>query len=124
MYFPPVRLNVPSSLQFEERATGLLTVAVIDSTQATITIRSDDPDIASVSSQAFTLMGGETNNNSTDVVVSGVGIGMTTLTIEASADGYATETATVMVDVLNRFRIEAIPDVLTVTEDGEVRRSV
>ena len=108
VYFPPVRLNVPSSLQFEERATGLLTVAVIDSTQATITIRSDNDKIASVSSQAFTLMGGETNN-STDVVVNGVGIGMTTLTIEASADGYATGTATVMVDVLNRFRIVAPP---------------
>ena len=110
------RVN-PTLLQFEHRATGLLTVAVIDSTQATITIRSGNADIASVSSQAFTFMGGETNN-STDVVVNGVGIGMTTLTIEASADGYATETATVIVDILNRFRIEAIPDVLTVTEGG------
>ena len=117
VYFPPVRLNVPSSLQFEERATGLLTVAVIDSTQATITIRSGNDKIASVSSQAFTFMGGETNN-STGIVVNGVGIGMTTLTIEASADGYATETATVMVDVLNRFRIEAIPVSLSLVEGG------
>ena len=82
VYLPPVRLSVPTLLQFEQEATELLTVAVIDSTQATITIRSDNDKIASVSSRAFTLMGGETNN-STDVVVNGVGIGMTTLTIDS-----------------------------------------
>ena len=38
-------------------ATGLLTVAVIDSTQATITIRSDNDKIASVSSEPFILHG-------------------------------------------------------------------
>ena len=51
-------------------------------------------------------MGGETNNN-TGIVVSGVGIGMTTLTVIASADGYSTGTATVIVEVLDKFRIVA-----------------
>ena len=36
VYLPPVRLRVSSTpLQFEQMATGLLTIAVIDSTQAT-----------------------------------------------------------------------------------------
>ena len=53
-------------------------------------------------------MGGEINN-STIIIVSGVGIGRTTLTIEASADGYATEEVVVIVEVQNRFRIETMP---------------
>ena len=64
VYLPGVELSVsPLSLQFEQGATGLLTVAVSASTQATIRIRSGNDDIARVSSQAFTLMGGEINNS-------------------------------------------------------------
>ena len=107
VYLPPVRLSVPTLLQLEQRATGLLTIVVRDSTQATITIRSDNANIASVSSRAFTLMGGK-SNNSTNVVVSGNDmIGVTTLTITATADGYSTGTATVIVEVLDLFRIVA-----------------
>ena len=108
VYLPGVGLIVSTPSPFEQGATGLLTVAVSASTQAMITIRSGNDDIARVSSQPFTLMGGEINN-STMIEVSGVGIGRTTLTITASADGYAIGTATVMVDVLNRFRIGAMP---------------
>ena len=109
VYLPGVELSAtPTSLQFEQGATESFTVAVSASTQAMITIRSGNDGIARVSSQPFTLMGGEINN-STMIEVSGVGIGRTTLTITASADGYAIGTATVMVDVLNRFRIGAMP---------------
>ena len=118
VYLPGVELSVsPPSLQFEQGATGLLTVAVSASTEATITISSDPSNIVSVLSQPFTLMGGA-SNNSTMIEVSGVGIGRTTLTIEASADGYATETATVIVEIQNRFRIAAMPDMLSLVEDG------
>ena len=124
VYLPGVELSVsPPSLRFEQRATESLTVAVRASTEATITIRSGNANIASVSSQAFTLMGGEINN-STNVVVSGVGIGRTTLAITASADGYATEEVVVIVEVQNRFRIAATPTVLSLVEGASTEISV
>ena len=124
VYLPGVELSVsPPSLQFEQRATGLLTVAVRASTEATITISSDPSNIVSVLSQPFTLMGGEINN-STMIEVSGVGIGRTTLTITASADGYAIETATVIVEIQNRFRIAATPDMLRLVEGNSTPLSV
>ena len=116
VYLPGVELSVrPPSLRFEQEATGVLTIEVSASTEATITISSDPSSIVSVLSQPFTWMGGA-SNNSTMIVVSGVGIGRTTLAITASADGYATETATVIVEVQNRFRIEASPVSVSLVE--------
>ena len=124
VYLPGVELSVsPPSLRFEQRATESLTVAVRASTQATITIRSGNANIASVSSQPFTLMGGEINN-STMIEVSGVGIGRTTLAITALADGYATEEVVVIVEVQNRFRIAATPTVLSLVEGASTEISV
>ena len=124
VYLPGVGLSAtPTSLQFEQGATESFTVAVSASTQAMITIRSGNDGIARVSSQAFTLLGGE-SNPSAEVVVSGDGIGETILRIEAVADGYATETATVMVDVLNRFRIGAMPATFNLAEGSSRTISV
>ena len=83
VYLPGVELSAtPTSLQFEQGATESFTVAVRASTEAMITIRSGNDGIARVSSQAFTLLGGE-SNPSAEVVVSGDGIGETILRIEA-----------------------------------------
>ena len=110
VYLPGVGLSAtPTSLQLEQEATGLLTIAVSASTQAMIMISSDPSDIASVSSQAFTLMGGEINNSKDVVVMSGVDTGRTTLRITAIADGYAEETRFVNVMVIDRFRIVVPP---------------
>ena len=116
VYLPGVELSVmPPSLRFEQEATGVLTIEVRASTEATITISSSPSDIVSVLSQPFTFMGGEINN-STMIEVIGNAIGDTTLTITASADGYATEEVTVIVEVQNRFRIAATPTVLSLVE--------
>ena len=124
VYLPGVELSVsPPSLRFEQEATRLLMVAVGASTEATITISSSPSSIVSVLSQPFTLMGGE-SNNSTMIEVSGVGIGRTTLAITASADGYAAETATVIVEVQNRFRIAATPVSLSLVEGASTEISV
>ena len=114
VYLPEVGLNVQSLLQFERGATGLLTVIVSESTQATIRIESLDTGIAIVSSPEFTFMGGRDSNAEVRVYGRGV-VGMTMLTITASADGYATEIATVMVEVQDRFHITA-PATLDLTE--------
>ena len=124
VYLPGVELSVsPPSLRFDQEATGVLTVEVRASTEATITISSSPSDIVSVLSQPFTFMGGEINN-STMIEVSGVAIGDTTLTITASADGYATEEVTVIVEVQNRFRIAATPTVLSLVEGASPEISV
>ena len=116
VYLPGVELSVsPPSLQFEQEATASLTIEVRASTEATITISSALSNIVSVLSQPFTLMGGA-SNNSTMIEVSGVGIGGTTLTITASADGYATEEVAVSVVVQDRFRIAATPVSLSLVE--------
>ena len=124
VYLPPVGLSVPTSLEFEQGATGVLTVRVSESTQATITIESGNVAIARVpdSAATFTLMGGE--GNSTMIEVSGDNmIGDTTLKITARADGYETETVIVMVDVLSRLRIEA-PVTFDLTERESTQISV
>ena len=123
VFFPPVGLNVLlSPPEFEEETTSLLTVEVIDSTQATITISSDNPGIASVPSEPFILQGG------TDIIenveVSGNSAGNTTLRIEAVADGYTTGIATVTVRVLDTFRIVAVPATFDLREDGSTQISV
>ena len=124
VYLPGVELNVrPPSLQFEQGATGVLTVEVRASTEATITISSDPSDIVSVLSQPFTLMGGEINN-STMIEVSGVNIGETTLTITASADGYATEEVAVNVEVQSIFRIITTPVSLNLMEGDGIEREI
>ena len=120
VFFPPVRLNVSlSPSEFEEGTTGLLTVEVIDNTQATITIKSDDSDTASVPSDPFILQEG------TDIIenveVSGESAGNTTLRIEAVADGYTTGIATVEVNVLDTFRIVAVPATFDLREDGSTQ---
>ena len=125
VYLPPVGLSVvPTLLQFEQGATGSLTVRVSESTQATITIESNDTDIARVPESAarFTLMGGE--GNSTTIEVSGDDmIGVTTLTITAKADGYETETVIVTVEVLSRLRIE-VPATFDLRERESTQISV
>ena len=118
VFFPPVRLNVSlSPSEFEEETISTLMVEVIDNTQATITIRSDNPGIASVPSEPFILQGGTGIIES--IVVTGNSAGDTTLMIEAEADGYALGIARVRVDVLDRFRIEAEPDSLRLVEGGD-----
>ena len=118
VFFPPVRLNVSlSPSEFEEETISTLMVEVIDNTQATITIRSDNPGIASVPSEPFILQGGTGIIES--IVVTGNSAGDTTLMIEAEADGYAPGIATVEVNVLDRFRIEAEPDSLRLVEGGD-----
>ena len=117
VFFPPVGLDVPLLLELEEGTTGFLTVVVTDSTQATITIRSDNDERVSVSSEPFILQGGE-RGNSTMIVVRGLGIGDAELTIEAIADGYTTGRATVTVRVLDTERIVAVPDMLDLMEGG------
>ena len=117
VFFPPVGLDVPLLLELEEGTTGFLTVVVTDNTQATITIRSDNDERVSVSSEPFILQGGE-RGNSTMIVVSGLGIGDAELTIEAIADGYTTGRATVTVRVLDTERIVAVPDMLDLMEGG------
>ena len=57
VYLPGVGLIVPTPSPFEQGATGLLTVAVSESTEATITIRSGNDDIARVSSQTIYIDG-------------------------------------------------------------------
>ena len=124
VYLPPVGLSVPTSLEFEQGATGLLTVGVSESTQATITIESNDTDIARVpdSAATFTLMGGE--GNSTMIEVSGNDfVGVTTLKVTATADGYEQETVIVTVEALNRLRIEA-PATFDLTERESTQISV
>ena len=124
VYLPGVELSVsPPSLRFEQEATESLRVEVRASTEATIRIRSGNDDIARVSSQPFTLMGGPTNN-STMIEVSGVGIGRTTLAITASADGYATEEVVVIVEVQNRFRIAATPVSLSLVEGDSTGKEI
>ena len=113
----------PPSLRFEQEATRVLTIEVGASTEATIMISSDPSSIVSVLSQRFTLMGGP-SNNSTMIEVSGVGIGRTTLTITAIADGYAIETATVIVEVQNRFRIAATPVSLSLVEGDSTGKEI
>ena len=124
VYLPPVGLSVLPLLEFEQGMTGLLTVGVSESTQATITIVSNDIDIALVPDSAaiFTLMGGE--GNSTMIEVSGNDfVGVTTLTITARADGYEQETVIVTVEALSRLRIEA-PATFDLTERGSTQISV
>ena len=126
VYLPPVGLSVMPLplLEFEQGATGLLMVGVSESTQATITIVSNDTDIARVPESAarFTLMGGE--GNSTTIEVSGDDmIGVTTLTITAKADGYETETVIVTVEVLSRLRIE-VPATFDLRERESTQISV
>ena len=121
---PGVELSVnPPSLRFEQEATGVLTIEVRASTEATITISSSPSDIVSVLSQPFTLMGGKINN-STMIEVSEVNIGRTILTITASADGYASETAIVNVEVQDRFRIETSPVSLNLMEGDGIEREI
>ena len=120
---PGVELSVnPPSLRFDQEATGVLTVAVSANTEATIMISSSPSDIVSVLSQPFTLMGGA--SNSTMIEVSGVNIGGTTLTITASAAGYAAETTTVSVEVQNPLRIAAMPVSLNLVEGDGIEREI
>ena len=124
VFFPPVGLDVPLLLELEEGTTGFLTVVVTDNTQATITISSDNPGIASVPSEPFIFMlqGGTGIIESIDVT--GNDAGNATLTIEAEADGYARGIATVEVNVLSRFRIVAMPDTFDLREDESTQISV
>ena len=110
VYFPPLELSVtPTSLVVFNGFDELLTVAVRESTQATIKIESLHSNIASAMSP-FTFMGGE--DRSAAVRVNGNDLGITTLTITASADGYEDDEVTVPVEVQVPFSIAAEPTVL------------
>ena len=117
VYLPGVGLSVPTSLVIVRETSEILTIEVSESTQATITIGSGNDNIATVSSQAFTLMGG--GDSRAEVRVNGVGTGMTTLTITAMADGYANEKATVIVEVLDPLRIDVDTNSLSLVEGGD-----
>ena len=124
VYLPGVELSVsPPSLRFDQEATGVLRVEVSASTEAEITISSSVTGIVGVSSDSFSLMGGG-SNSSTEIVVSGMNVGRTLLTITAEADGYAIETATVIVEVQNRFRIAATPVSLSLVEGDGIEKEI
>ena len=115
-----LELNVePSPLMIVTEMNAILTIEV--QTTATITISSSNTEIARVGPVApFTL--GE--RSSTEISIRGDNIGDTTLTIEATADGYAAETRLVNVMVLDRFRIEARPPTLDLAEGSTYAISV
>ena len=109
----------PSPLMIVTEMSAILTIEV--QTTATITISSSNTEIARVGPVApFTL--GE--RSSTEINIRGGNIGDTTLTIEATADGYAAETRLVNVMVLDRFRIEARPPTLDLAEGSTYAISV
>ena len=113
----PIELSVaPSPLEIVSEMSADLTITATPT--VTITIISGDAGIASVpvSAARFELEGGA--DNSARINVSGGNVDNTTLTIEASAAGYTTETITVDVNVLESLRIAAMPVRLSLVEGG------
>ena len=119
----PLELSVePSPLEVVIGTSKILTIEV--QTTATITIISDDDNIASVpeSAAAFMLVGGA--ENSTRITVSGGNVDRTTLTITAKAEGYTSATTTVSIEVLDSLRIKAMPTTFELAEDASTQISV
>ena len=119
---PPIELSVePSPLMIVTEMSAILTIEV--QTTATIMISSSNTEIARVGPAApFTL--GE--RSSREISIRGGNVGATTLTIEATAEGYATETTQVTVVVLVPLSIEAVPAMLNLVEGDstQIRVSV
>ena len=88
---------------------------VVASTDITITVTSNNDNVVRVLTGTLPLQKGD-EVNSVTAEVRGLEPGPATLTITATADGYDEETAEVAVLVLDRFRIEAVPNAFDLTE--------
>ena len=129
VYLPPVGLIVSTTaLEVVVGMSETFTVTATASTLTWIWATSGNSEIASMEKRILAVnssqLSGQTyeENGLVDrplpIEVHGVNIGMTTVTIEAVADGYA-ETATVMVEVVDPLRIETNPTMLSLAEGGD-----
>ena len=129
VYLPPVGLIVSTTaLEVVVGMSETFTVTATASTLTWIWATSGNSEIASMEKITLAVnssqLSGQTyeENGLVDrplpIEVHGVNIGMTTVTIEAVADGHA-ETATVMVEVVDTLRIETDSDRLSLVEGGD-----
>ena len=129
VYLPPVGLIVSTTaLEVVVGMSETFTVTATASTLTWIWATSGNSEIASMEKITLAVnssqLSGQTyeENGLVDrplpIEVHGVNIGMTTVTVEAVADGHA-ETATVMVEVVDTLRIETDSDRLSLVEGGD-----
>ena len=130
VYLPPVGLIVsPTALKVVVGTSRAFTVTATASTLTWIWATSGNSEIASYGENGTlavnsSQLSGQTyeENGLVDrplpIEVHGVNIGMTTVTVEAVADGHA-ETATVMVEVVDTLSIETDSDRLSLVEGGD-----
>ena len=118
----PIELSAtPDPLKIVTGTSEVLTIEVSATEGTTLTVTVDRDGIIKELADEYLLMSGET---SAKITVNGGEVGDTTLTIKAEAVGYATETTSVNVMVLDLLRIKADPATFELAEDANTQISV